>query len=157
MPNLCDDGHDATCAGTNTDGGHDWRARRRECLAVGLDATNPRLAGLQGMLVVITTDEGAITDSRAVDNEEPGPGNPNPGYSPLLNVPVAAFGGKTYYQVLGVTGLTPGLAPPAGTLPGGGDVGALLLNARYIKPGTVNPTPANHYSALRSYETSSAS
>jgi hypothetical protein len=70
----------------------------------------------------------------------------------LLNVPEASFGGKTLYQVLGVTGITPNVAPPAGTLPGGGQVGALLLNDRFIKPGSVNTTPYNHYSALRSYE-----
>jgi hypothetical protein len=37
--------------------------------------------------------------------------------------------------------------------PGGGQVGALLFNKRYIRPGTVNNTGSyNHYSALRSYE-----
>ena len=104
------------------------------------------------MLVVITADEGSETDTTAVDNEQPGPGSANPGYSPLLNAPIAAYGGATYYQLLGITGLTPNTEPAAGTMPGGGDVGALLLNAKWIKPGTVNATPYNHYSALRSYE-----
>ena len=37
--------------------------------------------------------------------------------------------------------------------PGGGQVGAVLFNKRYIRPGTVNDTGSyNHYSALRSYE-----
>ena len=36
--------------------------------------------------------------------------------------------------------------------PGGGKVGALLLNAKYLKVGSTDPTPYNHYSALRSYE-----
>jgi len=36
---------------------------------------------------------------------------------------------------------------------GGGQVGALLLNAKYIVPGTTDTTGSyNHYSALRSYE-----
>jgi len=36
---------------------------------------------------------------------------------------------------------------------GGGQVGAVLLNSRYIVPGTDNTTGSyNHYSALRSYE-----
>ena len=43
--------------------------------------------------------------------------------------------------------------PPAYTLPGGGQVGMLLLNKRLIVPGSVNSTGYyNHYSALRSYE-----
>jgi phosphatidylinositol-3-phosphatase len=40
----------------------------------------------------------------------------------------------------------------AGQYPGRGRVGAVLLNAKYIVPDTVNPTPYNHESALRSYE-----
>jgi hypothetical protein len=36
---------------------------------------------------------------------------------------------------------------------GGGQVGAVLFNNRFIEPGTVNSTGVyNHYSALRSYE-----
>jgi hypothetical protein len=92
------------------------------------------------LLVVITFDEGSATDTAAGDNEQPGPGNLNPGYTPLLNTPVAAFGGKTFYQLLGITGLTPGQEPPAGTMPGGGRVGAVLLNPDWIKSGSVNTT-----------------
>lgn len=37
--------------------------------------------------------------------------------------------------------------------PGGGQIGALLLNANYIDPGSTDTTGSyNHYSALRSYE-----
>jgi hypothetical protein len=37
--------------------------------------------------------------------------------------------------------------------PGGGQIGALLLDAKYIRPGTTDTTGSyNHYSALRSYE-----
>ena len=75
------------------------------------------------------------------------------GYSPLLNTPVAAFGGKTYYQLLGITGLTPGQEPQAGTVPGGGRVGAVLLNPMWIKPGSVDTARSyNHYSPLRTFE-----
>jgi len=153
-PNVCDDGHDASCAGTNTDGtttgglvGADAWLSHWMPLILGSPAYRDG-----SMLITITTDEGAVGDGSAVAGELPGPGNTNPGYSPLLNIPSASYGGKTLYQVLGVTGITPGVAPPAGTLPGGGLVGALLLNARWITPGTVNATPYNHYSALRSYE-----
>jgi hypothetical protein len=104
-------------------------------------------------LVMITFDEGGITDFKAGDNEQPGPNNPNPGYSPLLNTPIPAFGGATYYQLLGVKGLTPGVMPPAGTMPGGGQLGAVLFNPRWIQAGSVNTTGSyNHYSALRTFE-----
>jgi hypothetical protein len=153
-PNLCDDGHDATCAGTNSAGGttgglagFDTWLRNWMPLILGSPAYRDG-----SLLVVITADEGAIGDSTAADNEQPGPGSANPGYSPLLNQPIAAFGNLTYYQILGVTGVTPGQAPPPGTMPGGGPTGALLLNSRWIQPGSVDTTAYNHYSALRSYE-----
>jgi phosphatidylinositol-3-phosphatase len=154
-PNLCNDGHDATCVGTNTEGTHTG----------GLTAANLWLkhwmplilnspAYQSGhMLVVLTADEGNITDTHAGDNETAGPNNANPGYSPVLNTPVAAFGNRTFYQLLGVTGLTPNVPPAAGTMPGGGQTGALLLNPVYVHTGTVDTTGSyNHYSALRSYE-----
>jgi hypothetical protein len=154
-PNLCNDGHDSTCAGSNTEGGKTG----------GLTAANSWLshwlpmilnspAYLSGhMLVVITADEGNIIQSSAGDHETAGPGNANPGYSPLLNTPIPSFGGKTYYQVLGLNGLTANTPPTAGTMPGGGQIGALLLNPNYVHAGTVDSTGSyNHYSALRTYE-----
>jgi len=153
-PNVCNDGHDAHCAGTNTDGtttgglvGADAWLSHWMPLILGSPAYRDG-----SMLVTITTDEGSVADGSAAAGELPGPGSANPGYSPLLNIPSATYGGKTLYQVLGATGITPGVAPAAGTLPGGGLVGALLLNSRWITPGTVNATPYNHYSALRTYE-----
>ena len=83
------------------------------------------------MLVVITFDEASIGDTTACCNEQPGPNWAFPGHSPLLGPPPT----------------TPGADP------GGGKVGAVLLNARYIVAGTHNTTGQyNHYSALRSYE-----
>jgi len=154
-PNLCDDGHDATCAGTNdagtTAGGltgaDDWL---RTWMPLIFDSPVYRSGDT---LVMITFDEGGATDTVAGDNEQPGPNSANPGYSPLLNTPVASFGGLTFYQLLGVTGLTPNTEPPAGTMPGGGQVGAVLFNPRWIKAGSVNTTGSyNHYSALRTFE-----
>lgn len=105
------------------------------------------------MLVVVTFDESSIADATAGDNERPGPGSVNPGYSQLLNIPIPSFGNKTYYQILGRTDITPGVEPPAGTLPGGGQIGALLLNRDWVTPGTVSTTGSyNHYSALRTFE-----
>jgi phosphatidylinositol-3-phosphatase len=154
-PNLCDDGHDATCAGFNDAGGTTGGL-------VGADdflrtwmplIFNSPAYRTGSMLVMITFDEGAETDTTAGDNEQPGPNSTNPGYSPLLNTPIAAYGGLTYYDLLGITGLTPGQEPPAGTMPGGGKVGAMLLNPRWIKPGSVDTTGSyNHYSALRTFE-----
>jgi hypothetical protein len=155
VPNLCNDGHDATCAGTNTAGG----------TTGGLTALNLWLAHWMPlilnspayqsghMLVVITTDEGSLGDTTAGDHETAGPSNANPGYSPILNVPNPQFGGQTVYQLLGVTGLTPNVPPAAGTMPGGGQIGALLLNPVYVHTGTIDTTGSyNHYSALRTYE-----
>lgn len=105
------------------------------------------------MLVMITFDEGGVTDTAAGDNEQPGPGSANPGYSPLLNTPIASAGGQTDYDLLGVTGLTPNTEPPAGTMPGGGQTGAVLFNPRWIKAGSTDTTVTyNHYSALRTFE-----
>jgi hypothetical protein len=47
--------------------------------------------------------------------------------------------------------MSPNTASNGGSGNGGGRVGAVLLS-RYIKPGTVNATPYNHYSLLRSTE-----
>jgi hypothetical protein len=160
-PNLCNDGHDpsqgGTCTGTDTEGNN----------VGGLTSANAWLkhwmplilnspAYQSGhMLVVITADEGAIQDSQAGDNEQPGPGNPNPGYSSILNVPIPTLGNKTYYQLLHVSGITPMQTPTTpGILPGGGQIGALLLNPTYVHVGTTDTssTTYNHYSALRTYE-----
>jgi hypothetical protein len=95
------------------------------------------------LLVVLTFDEGATSDTRAcpaanqADCLSPtGPNVSNPGYSSLLGM----FGVQK---------------PPTANFvyPGGGQVGAVLFNNRFIQPGTVNNTGYyNHYSALRSYE-----
>ena len=45
----------------------------------------------------------------------------------------------------------PNTAAPGVTGPGGGRVGAVLVS-RFIRPGSVNDTPYNHYALLRSIE-----
>jgi hypothetical protein len=149
-PNLCDDGHDATCAGVNVEGGKTG----------GLTAANLWLAHWIPMiqaspayqsgklLVVITVDESGSdtgTGTNACANavqaaclSPTGPNLRNPGWSPLLGLFYPGY---------------PTSDPPADTFPGGGQVGTVLLNKRLIVPGTVNTTGYyNHYSALRSYE-----
>jgi phosphatidylinositol-3-phosphatase len=154
VPNLCNDGHDASCAGTNTTGG---KTGGLTAVNLWLEHWMPLILNSPAyqsghMLVVITADEGSIGDVAAGDNEQAGPNNANPGYSPLLNVPIPAFGNLTYYQLLGFH-LTPGVPPAPGTMPGGGQVGALLLNPCYVHVGTIDTTGSyNHYSALRTYE-----
>ena len=81
------------------------------------------------MLVVITFDESDLdgpTADTSCCNELPGPNTNAPGNA----------GDSTDSQA-----------------PGGGQIGALLLNAKYIVPGSTDTTGTyNHYSALRSYE-----
>ena len=129
-PNLCDDGHDGTCTGTNLEGGKTGGLAGADIWLkhyMPLIMASPSYQSGQ-MLVVVTSDEGAITDTTACCNEQPGPNWAYPGFSPLLGT-------------------------PTGPAPGGGRVGALLLNSKYIQPGTVDTTGSyNHYSALRSYE-----
>ncbi len=139
-PNLCNDGHDARCAGVNTEGTHEGGL-------VGADAwlrhwmpmvmSSPAYRSGK-MLIVITSDEaGSMTSpegAAACCNERPGPSWAWPGYSAILSL----FGVEKPTE--------------AGQYPGGGKIGALLLNSRWINPGSVDATPYNHYSALRSYE-----
>ncbi|WP_460730347.1 alkaline phosphatase family protein [Nocardia heshunensis] len=135
-PNTCNDGHDATCVGTNVEGGHTGGLVAADLWLkhwMPMILNSPAYKDGQ-MLVVVTFDEASTSDATACCNEQPGPDNANPGFPPLL----AQLGGK----------------PPTGPgqYPGGGKVGAVLLNSKLIAPGSVNDTPYNHYSALRSYE-----
>jgi hypothetical protein len=130
-PNLCDDGHDATCAGTNSSG-------TKTGGLVGADAWLSHWMPLilaspayrsGTMLVVVTFDESDITDTNADASCCKEPSGPN-------TVAPGNAGAKKDK-----------------TAPGGGQVGALLLDPLYVAPGTVDVTGSyNHYSALRSYE-----
>jgi hypothetical protein len=150
-PNLCNDGHDATCAGPNVEGTTNSAGQNVGGLVAAdlwLKHWMPMIMSSPAyrsgkLLVVLTFDEAGFTDARAcpaanqADCRSPiGPNVTNPGFSPIL--------GSFHLQT-----------PPTTTYvyPGGGQVGAVLLNARFIEPDTVNTTNAyNHYSALRSYE-----
>jgi hypothetical protein len=138
-PNVCNDGHDATCAGLNADGTHEGGlvgadAWLRHWMPLILSSPAYRAGHT---LVVVTFDEANPFDpagTAACCGERPGPSWPWPGFASILT----AFG-------------VPAPTQP-GQDPGGGRVGAVLLNAKWIAPGTVDQTPYNHYSALRSYE-----
>src|SRR3954453_19847955 len=114
-PDLCADGHDATCADGKSPGGY-------KGIDAFLQEWIPKItrspAYADGGLVIVTFDE-AEDDPSDCCGEPMGPNTPNNG------------------------GPTPGN--------GGGRIGAVLLSP-YIKPGSVNDTPYNHYSLLRSVE-----
>ena len=132
-PNLCNDGHDGTCAGPNSAGGHVGRPDRSRRASCGPGC--PSILGSPAykhgdMLVVVTFDEADVAGGHrrgaACCNELPGPTPHAPGNAGASTDSAA---------------------------PGGGQIGALLLNAKYITPGSTDTTGSyNHYSALRSYE-----
>ena len=139
-PNLCDDGHDSSCAGPNTIGQVGSGAGGLHGADVFLEHWVPLLQASPAyrsghMLIVVTFDEGTA-DAADCCGETPGPSDPTPGFSPYFT---------GLYGSLGL----PIPSPAAG----GGEVGAVLLDPRYIKAGSVDSTGYyNHYSALRSYE-----
>ncbi len=132
-PNLCSDGHDGTCQGINSTGGHVGGLTGADQF---LHAWMPLLLNSPAYksgntLIVITFDEADVDTSSpgyAADccDELPGPNTHAPGNAALSSDASA---------------------------PGGGQIGALLLNSKYISPGTTDTSGSyNHYSALRSYE-----
>jgi hypothetical protein len=131
-PNLCSDGHDGTCAGPNSTGGHvGGLTGADQFLQTWVPLILKSPAYKHGdTLVVITFDEADVDSSdptyaAACCNEATGPNTHAPGNAGLST----------------------------DTAPGGGQTGALLLDAKYIAPGTTDTTGSyNHYSALRSYE-----
>lgn len=118
-PDLCSDGHDATCA----DGGPGGY----EGIDAFLRTWVPRITGSPAFrkdgLLVITFDEADLENPTDPDAASACCGE-KPGFNTLL---------------AGLYG------------PGGGRPGALLISPS-VAPGTVNDTPYNHYSLLRSLE-----
>ncbi len=133
-PDVCDDGHDTPCAGTNSTGTHQGGlVGADDFLEHWMPTVLSSPAYRSGsMLVVITFDEADVdpsthpTEADACCHEQAGPNTPAPGDAAATSDAQA---------------------------PGGGRVGALLLNSRDLRPGSVDTTGTyNHYSALRSYE-----
>jgi hypothetical protein len=124
VPSLCDDGRSTPCAP-----GH----------AAGPAATEPFLSKVvpeilaskaykDGGLLVITADQAPATGPEADSSSCCG----QPRF-PALPAPAPLPGG--------------GQLPPSG----GGQVGALLLSP-FVKPGTLNQDPYNHFALLRTIE-----
>ncbi|HXA27988.1 MAG TPA: alkaline phosphatase family protein [Candidatus Angelobacter sp.] len=125
-PNLCNDGHDVPCTGTDVAGNgagglvaiNDW-----------LDVYVPMITGSpafrQDGMLVVTFDEGLFTsksntsqgDTASCCNEPTGPNTTSPGVSG----------------------------------PGGGLTGAVVLSP-FATPGMTTTYPYNHYSLLRTVE-----
>ena len=123
-PNLCDDGHDATCTNTTGagQGGGSAVGDINKWLQTWVPIIQASSAYQSDGLIEITGDEAEnpSLDSTACCGETPGP--------------AANSGGN------GISG------------PGGGVVGAVLLSP-FITPGTVvTKTSFNHYSSLASIE-----
>jgi hypothetical protein len=123
-PNLCNDGHDGPSP---------------ICVGGGLQSADrflrewvPRIlaspAYQQDGMLIITFDEAEVD----VKNRQVQPHGTD-----ATSCCAEATGPNT--QLPGLTG------------PGGGSVGAVILS-RYVKPGSTNDTPYNHYSLLRSLE-----
>ena len=96
------------------------------------------------MLVVVTFDESGLNDARACQAVNQAdcdtPSGPN-----VSNFLVTAkYWACSGYQKAPTT---------SNVYPGGGQVGAVVFNKHYIKPGSVNTTGYyNHFSSIRSYE-----
>jgi phospholipase C len=121
-PNLCNDGHDATCAA----GGPAGFAGINAFLQTWVPKILASPAYKKDGLLLITYDEaeagGAEEDATSCCNEPPSIGP-----------------GGTQSAMAGLTG------------PGGGRVGMLALSP-FITPGSTTATPYNHFSLLRSVE-----
>jgi hypothetical protein len=123
-PNLCDDAHDATCAGKNYEGKNNQGglyAADRFLKAVVPQIQASKAYQQDGMIIVTIDESGDVgTPAGATSccGEPTGPNTPAPGQ-------------------LG---------------PGGGRIGTVVLSKRFVKPGTVSDVPYNHYSFLRSME-----
>jgi phospholipase C len=121
-PNLCDDGHDATCAAGGPAGFAGINAFLETWVPKILDSPAFKKNGL----LLITFDEaeasGALVDDSACCDEPPS---------------------------ISASGVQNGLAGENG--PGGGRIGLLAISP-FIKPGSATATPYNHFSMLRTIE-----
>ena len=123
-PNLCDDGHDATCVNTTGagQGGGSAVGDINKWLATWVPIIEASPAYQQDGLILVTGDEAETPtlDSTACCGETTGP---------------AAYSGQN-----GITG------------PGGGQVGAVLISPFITGGKVITKTSYNHFSALASIE-----
>lgn len=119
-PNLCNDGHDAHCAGHPTDE-KDGLAAADRFLQKWVPKILESPAYKKDGMLIITFDEAELgsdqDDYSKCCNEQPGPNTTQPGRQG----------------------------------PGGGKIGAVIIS-QFTTAGSVNNTPYNHYSLLKSLE-----
>ena len=116
-PDLCSDGHDASCANAAQKGG---LAGVDDFLKTWIPRIQGSPAYAEGSMIVITWDEGNSPRPQSSEDCCQQPSGPNTAM--------------------------PGIAGP-----GGGRTGTVVLS-QFTAPGSVNDTPYNHYSLLRSVE-----
>jgi phosphatidylinositol-3-phosphatase len=94
-PNLCDDGHDAPCTGTDISGSNAGGLTSIDhFLSVWVPRIEASPAFQKDGLLIITTDEAASSDAGSCCGEQPGPDSPLPGVE-------GAGGGRTGTVVIG--------------------------------------------------------
>ena len=129
-PNLCNDGHDATCAGPNTEGATTGGLIAADLWLkhwMPLILNSPAYRS-GSTLVVITFDEGAVTDPPPADHEQPGRTTPTPATARCSTRRLP----PTAVYLLRPARRQPhsDTEPADRTMPGGGQIGAVLLNPR---------------------------
>ena len=94
-PNLCNDGHDAPCVGTDAKGSNAGGLTSIDnFLSVWVPKIEASPAFQKDGLLIITTDEAAASDAGACCGEQPGPNSPLPGVE-------GSGGGRTGSIVIG--------------------------------------------------------
>jgi hypothetical protein len=117
-PNLCDDGHDDPCSGTNLAGTHTGGFPAiDDFLSRYVPMIMDSAAFKAGGMLVVTFDESADSDTASCCGATPGPDSPLPGISG----------------------------------PGGGNVATFVVSP-FVKPGSTDNAPYNHYALLRTVE-----
>jgi len=123
VPNLCDDGHDAPCAGRDATGSNAGGLTSVDhFLATYVPKIEASPAFQNDGLLLILADESDGQDATSCCGETFGPNSP-----------------------------FPGIYPESGNGQGGGLIGALAIG-RCVRAGAKDATPYNHYSLLRSLE-----
>jgi hypothetical protein len=123
VPNLCNDGHDAPCAGKDVSGGQaGGLVSADHFLQMYVPKIMASPAFKQDGLLLVVADETDGQDAASCCGETPGPNSPAPG------IYVQSNNGQ-----------------------GGGLIGALAIG-RCVRPAATSSQPYNHYSLLRSLE-----
>jgi hypothetical protein len=133
-PDLCHDGHDAVCADATQPGG---LAGIDEFLQLWIPKIVNSPAFQHDGMLIVTFDEAEAPPTSGSDTTD---------CSTPADTEAPRRAGVTCAEPIGPNSPSPGI-----TGPGGGRIGAVVIS-RFTIPGTVNGTPYNLYSMLRSIE-----